>query len=161
MTAKDFIYMKNIELDLLKVRAGIFEETPKKDFYIKRTTGYITPELRYSPDQARGPDGKWVPDGSGGSNSSGSGSSSSENNNVDSSGKIGYTKRIEAAQDMSDYEKAVVSSHIMTDYSNPQPDGQRHITYYGGSKYVYYIKGSGQYEFKEKSPIKGIKREGD
>lgn len=69
VTIKEFIYMKQIELDLLKVRAGIFEETPKKDFYIKRTTGHTTPELRYSPDQPRDDHGRFTD--AGGSDSSG------------------------------------------------------------------------------------------
>lgn len=69
VTIKEFIYMKQIELDLLRVRAGIFEKTPKKDFYIKRTTGYITPEYRYSPDQPRDNHGRFTD--AGGSDSSG------------------------------------------------------------------------------------------
>ena len=41
MTVKEDLFMKRIELDLIKLKGGIFENTPRKDFFIKHTRGYV------------------------------------------------------------------------------------------------------------------------
>ena len=94
-------------------------------------------------------------------NSSGTSTPESSGKGVDKSPKVGYTERVEAAKNMTSYEKKIVSSHIMTDYSDPEPDGYRHYTQYADNHYVYYIHSHGVYVFKEKFPIEPTKKEDD
>ncbi len=81
MTCKEFIYMKKIELDLLKLKGGKFDKTPHKDFYVKHAKGYVESipeqrELRYREDQARDEHGRFTNEG-------GSSASSSDNGGND------------------------------------------------------------------------------
>ena len=81
MTCKEFIYMKKIELDLLKLKGGEFDKTPHKDFIIKHARGYVESipeqrEFRYREDQARDEHGRFTDEG-------GSSASSSDNGGND------------------------------------------------------------------------------
>ena len=78
MTCKEFIYMKKIELDLLKLKGSRFEKTPRRDYYIKHAKGHVesTFELRYREDQARDEHGRFTDEG-------GSSASSSDNGGND------------------------------------------------------------------------------
>jgi HK97 family phage portal protein len=105
-------------------------------------------ELRYNENHD--PDNGQFTSGDGGS----SGNSGGER--VDNSGKIGYTKRREAAQNMSDFEIKHVSSGILTDHPNLEPDGFRNYYEYGDHQYVFKVKAKGKYVFLEKRPVKGM-----
>lgn len=78
MTVKEDLFMKRIELDLIKLKGGIFENTPRKDFFIKHAIGYVesTFELRYREDQARDEHGRFTDEG-------GSSAGSSDNSGND------------------------------------------------------------------------------
>jgi hypothetical protein len=106
-------------------------------------------ELRYRDDQARDDRGRFTDEGGGSSGSDGD----PRGNSVDSNGKIGYTKRKEAAEKMSSFEKKHVSSYILTNFPNYKADGKRHVKEIGDYRYTFKVMEPGGYKFLEKEPI--------